>query len=228
MIKRLHIGIDGFNLSLPHGTGVATYARNLANNLVDMGHRVSTIYGAPISPKAPAILQEVLFYDYLGRSKIKRTPPQVIKDYIDDAIKAPFGLQAYLIPATGNVERGRLNFNLPAQAEIYNAANLFRVARAYFKRHKKFLQLKIDNPPDVMHWTYPLPIIIKGIPNVYTIHDLGPLKLPYTTLDNKQYYYQLIKGCIANSSRICTVAHKSLLDIKAIFAESSKKIINTY
>ncbi|MHC1481545.1 glycosyltransferase family 4 protein [Frateuria aurantia] len=228
MKKQLHIGIDGFNLALPQGTGVATYARNLANTLSDMGHRVSTIYGAPISPKAPPLLQEVQFYDYLGGAKYPKPFYKSVKQYIDEAIRAPFGAKAIHIPFTGKVERRRFNFNLPRDSEIFNAPNLFNMARAYFMRHGRFLELKIDNPPDIMHWTYPLPIRIKGIPNIYTIHDLVPLKLPYTTLDNKRYYYRLIKNCIAHSSRICTVSRKSKEDIESMFPEAIDKITNTY
>lgn len=228
MTKRLHIGIDGFNLALPQGTGVATYARNLADTLVQLGHKISTVYGAPISPKAPPLLQEVQFYDYLGGTKPAMPIYKQVKQYIDEAITAPFGLKASHIPFTGKIERRRFNFNLPKDAEIFNARNLFNVARAYFMRHNRFLELKMDNPPDVMHWTYPLPVKIKGIPNIYTIHDLVPLKLPYTTLDNKRYYYRLIKKCIEHSHRICTVSEKSKHDIEDMFPESIGSVLNTY
>lgn len=228
MTKKLRIGIDGFNLALPQGTGVATYARNLANTLTEIGHTVSTIYGAPISPKAPPLLQEVQFYDHLGGAKYPRPFYKVARQYLNEAIKAPFGLPATHIPFSGKVERRRFSFNLPHNAEIYNAENLFNVARAYFMRHKRFLELHMDNPPDVMHWTYPLPVRIKGVPNIYTIHDLVPLKLPYTTLDNKRYYYRLIKRCIAHGTRICTVSEQSQRDIENMFPESQGKIVNTY
>lgn len=228
MNQKLHIGIDGFNLALPQGTGVATYARNLANALIKMGHRVSTVYGAPISSSTPPLLQEVQFYDYLGGAKYPKSIYNLVKDYINDSIKAPWGLKASHIPFSGKVERRRFNFNLPQESEIYNAKNIFNVAREYFRVHNRFLELKMDNPPDIMHWTYPLPVRIKGIPNIYTIHDLVPLKLPYTTLDNKKYYYRLIKKCISLGSQICTVSHKSKLDIESMFPESRNKVINTY
>ena len=37
--------IDGYNLGLEKGTGVATYARNLSYELHAMGHEVSVLYG---------------------------------------------------------------------------------------------------------------------------------------------------------------------------------------
>jgi hypothetical protein len=40
----------------------------------------------------------------------------------------------------------------------------------------------------------PLAVLeLKNAANVYTLHDLVPLRLPYTTLDNKRYYYRLTK-----------------------------------
>ena len=30
-----------------------------------------------------------------------------------------------------------------------------------------------------------MPVRVKGAKNIYTLHDLVPLRLPYTTLDNK-------------------------------------------
>ena len=37
--------IDGYNLGLEKGTGVATYARNLSYEIANLGHRVSVVYG---------------------------------------------------------------------------------------------------------------------------------------------------------------------------------------
>jgi hypothetical protein len=41
--------------------------------------------------------------------------------------------------------------------------------------------------PDIMHWTYPLSLRVSKAKNIYTLHDLVPLRLPYTTIDNKRY-----------------------------------------
>lgn len=79
-----------------------------------------------------------------------------------------------------------------------------------------------------MHWTYPVPIVVPGIPNIYTIHDLVPLRLPYTTLDNKRYYFRLIKKCIEVAARICTVSEQSKMDIEAFFPPAKGTVFNTY
>ena len=37
--------IDGYNLGLEKGTGVATYARNLSYEIGNMGHQLDVLYG---------------------------------------------------------------------------------------------------------------------------------------------------------------------------------------
>ena len=222
------ICIDGHNLARQHGTGVATYARNLANTLGSLGHEVHTLYGAPISPRTPALLREVLFYDYLGGASVNRTTWDSALQYVREAIRAPFGAHAFPIDVSGNVERRRFTYRLPDSSRIFNSDNLFNVARAYFKRHRKFLEVRFDDPPDVMHWTYPLPVRVAGVPNIYTIHDLVPLRLPYTTLDNKKFYYRLIKKCLETSDRICTVSEQSKTDIETLFSVKRDLVVNTY
>jgi glycosyltransferase involved in cell wall biosynthesis len=86
----------------------------------------------------------------------------------------------------------------------------------------------VPDPPHIMHWTYPLPIKLEGAHNIYTIHDLVPLRLPHTTLDDKGYYLALIRGCIAHASRICTVSDSSRADILRLFPQAAGKVTNTY
>ncbi|WP_063900214.1 glycosyltransferase family 4 protein [Burkholderia pseudomultivorans] len=225
--KRI-IAIDGHNLALQRGTGVATYAKNLAENVRELGWDAWTLYGAPISAKQPPMLREISFYDYLGGTSQKRG--WMTSTYLEakQLVQAPFGYRAVEIPQSGVVEIRRFSTRLPSGTKIFNINDLFLVARRHFKRHRKFLTIRFDERPDIMHWTYPLPVRAEGVPNVYTIHDLVPLRLPYTTLDNKRYYHRLIKGCIDFGDHVCTVSEKSKEDIINIFGADCDCITNTY
>lgn len=222
------VAIDGHNLALQKGTGVATYARNLADSVSEMGWNTWTLYGAPISSTTPDLLREISFFDYLGGATRKRGKLSQALAVAKEHCVAPFGYQAVNVPQTGKVESRRFAGRLPNGSEIFNVEDLFHVARRYFKMHKKFLNVRFPNSPDVMHWTYPLPIRAVGVPNIYTIHDLVPLRLPYTTLDNKRYYHRLISGCIEAGNKICTVSEKSKNDIIGLFGTSESHIVNTY
>jgi glycosyltransferase involved in cell wall biosynthesis len=222
------VGIDGRNLALQRGTGVATYTRNLANNLHEMGWSVSTVYGAPVSGGLPALLREVQFFDYLGGAEGDRKKFGLARQVVKEVFRAPFGYRAFEIPQSGSVETRKFADRLPRESTIFNVSNLFNVARRHFKLHGKFLEITLPNTPDVMHWTYPLPVKLKGAANIYTIHDLVPLRLPYTTLDNKKYYYKLIQQCLETAERICTVSERSKADIIDLFGASEDRVSNTY
>jgi glycosyltransferase involved in cell wall biosynthesis len=86
----------------------------------------------------------------------------------------------------------------------------------------------MDDPPDIMHWTYPLPIELVGSRNIYTLHDLVPLRLPYTTLDAKASYRALTKACTECGDHICTVSEASRRDIIAEFAIDPARVTNSY
>lgn len=222
------VAVDGHNLALQRGTGVATYAKSLADNIKDLGWAAWTLYGAPISSGQSAMLREISFYDYLGGATQKRSWLGNSYREAKEVVRAPLGYRAVEIPQSGVVEVRRFSSRLPRDSRIFNVNDLFLVARRYFKRHKRFLTIRFEEKPDVMHWTYPLPARVEGIPNVYTIHDLVPLRLPYTTLDNKRYYHRLIKGCIEFGDHICTVSEKSKEDIRNLFDIAPEKLTNTY
>jgi glycosyltransferase involved in cell wall biosynthesis len=222
------IALDGHNLALPHGTGVATYAKNLADTISDMNWEAWTLYGAPVSATQKSMLREISFFDYLGGTPVARGKFSLAYSISKEYFRAPLGYTTLEIPQNGIVEVRRFSSRLPKNARIFNVNDLFLVARRHFILHKKFLKIRFVEKPDIMHWTYPLPIKAEGVPNIYTIHDLVPLRLPYTTLDDKRYYQRLIKGCVESASRICTVSEKSKEDIVNLFDAKSDHVFNTY
>ena len=64
--------IDGFSLSLSQGTGIATYARGLAQALKSLDRRVGVLYGRPIARSAPPLLKEVCLYDVDEEKELTR------------------------------------------------------------------------------------------------------------------------------------------------------------
>ena len=61
-----------------------------------------------------------------------------------------------------------------------------------------------------------------------TIHDLVPLRLPNTTLDNKRYFFQLIQHIVRRADHIVTVSEHSRRDIVSLFGVPEDRISNTY
>jgi glycosyltransferase involved in cell wall biosynthesis len=224
-----HVGIDGLNLAIPRGTGVATYARSLSYCIKELGCGVDVIYGLNIAAKTDPTLREVQFFDLLESERGRKPPKFPSVGWALDRLRASAGFQATEIPITGRMIVTPLKHRLPQYDRILNVQDLFAVAGRYFRDFRRFISIKIDNPPEIMHWTYPVPIRLLGSKNIYTIHDLVPLRMPYTTLDNKTVHMRLLNACIQNADHIVTVSETSRRDILEFFPNlSPKRITNTY
>ncbi|WP_420138966.1 glycosyltransferase family 4 protein [Sphingomonas sp.] len=221
------IGIDGYNLALPNGTGVATYGFMLANTLRAAGHDVTGVFG--VDAGADPDMHEIMFYERLGQVPPTRQLRRKRSRRILRAALRPFHVRGTAdVPQAGRVETASLAERLPTFDRLVTSPDLFEVAHRHFRIYGRFLRLRVPSPPQLMHWTYPLPITIEGSANIYTFHDLVPLRLPYTTLDAKQSYRALLAGCIANGQHICTVSEASRADIIAEFQLPPDRITNTY
>jgi glycosyltransferase involved in cell wall biosynthesis len=218
--------IDGYNLSLEKGTGIATYARNLSYCLKSLGYEVGVLYGAKAPPKLDPLLKEITFFD-----PIISKPPSWLRRRIRhtrEGVTAALGSKAVQIPITGNVVYDTYVSRLPAFDSIWNATDLFNRARRVFRWWGQLHRVQMHRKPALMHWTYPLPIRVSGARNIYTLHDLVPLRLPYTTLDNKHKYLKLIKLLVQRADHIVTVSETSRRDIMSLLGVPDHRVTNTY
>ncbi len=220
------IYIDGFNLSLQQGTGVATYARNLSFSLRDLGAEVGVLYGTQSSTiSLHPLIREIAFFDpMVGR------PPKILEmlRWLRRAAATPFGEIATQVPITGNVVRETFRSRLPHFDHIWNVQNLFDKQRLHFRLYRNRMRVHFRQPPDIMHWTYPLALRVAGARNIYTLHDLVPLRLPYTTLDNKRSYFRLTRQLGRRADLIVTVSEASKRDIVNLLGVPEERVCNTY
>jgi glycosyltransferase involved in cell wall biosynthesis len=117
---------------------------------------------------------------------------------------------------------------LPLHDHLFVARNLFANARRYFSWSGRFVDLLFDTVPDILHCTYQLPLRAKGSCNIYTIHDLVPLRLPFTTLDNKRQTYRLLRKIAQEADHIVTVSENSKRDIVQLLEVPEERVTNTY
>ena len=223
------ICIDGFNLALPKGTGIATYGRNLLSNLQSLGHETQVLYGPAVKTNANNILNETALTDAprapvkLNR-KMKRE--RMIRTYT-----SRFGATAYPVKPSGEViwSGGRR----PAADNFWVSQSLFDYANRAFKTYETFTPVRFREAegiaaPDIMHWTCPLPLHAKGRINLCTIHDLIPLRLPHTTLDDKQVFMALCKEVVARADHIAVVSETTRQDVIRILGVPEDRVTNTY
>src|SRR5688572_1132090 len=115
--KRPFVMIDGFNLGLEKGTGVATYARNLSFALRDLSCDVGVLYGGRFNANDDPLLQEVLFFD--SESPSGRWWARTRRRF--DKVLSPSSNTAFQVPVTGNVIADPFLSRLPHYDSIWNA-----------------------------------------------------------------------------------------------------------
>lgn len=221
----MRIGIDGYNLAIPHGTGVATYGAVLADTLAGMGHQTEGLFGIDAGTKRDT--REVLFFERLGQghglSQSALTRRVALATALDWC-----PARALPVPRSPHVDIRSFGARLPDFAALWTVPLLFDIAYARFQYLGLFTTVTMPDPPAVMHWTYPLPIRLRGARNIYTIHDLVPLRLPFATTDDKRYYHRLIGALARSGDTILTVSEASRADIAAMFPDAAAQTVNAW
>lgn len=227
-LNNIRVLVDGYNLELQQGTGVKTYGVSLIQALHKLEAEIGILYSLAlkVNKKQANAVTEALFFDP-NSQKIN-----ILK-------KAIFYLKSFVFTSqqlkelrfSNNVIRDRqdiVSSELLKYAKVLNLPLCYQLANLVYSQFNTEQQIKISQPINIWHATYPLPITIKGTKKNTTIHDLIPLKLPYTTLDDKNFYYKVIKQTIATSDLIITVSENTSKDLIDIFNCPKTKIVNTY
>ncbi len=220
-----NIMIDGYNLGLERGTGVATYARNLSYELGNLGHHVSVLYGNRAAPARDDLLREIAFFDSNAGQPNRWLE---IAEQANRALLGPLGHAAVDVPITGQVVSRAFDARLPHFDAIYNATDVFKRSQSAFKLWGSMSRVRLPRRPDLVHWTYPVPLQVPKVPNIYTLHDLVPLRLPYTTLDNKKNYLKQLRELMKTAAHFVTVSECSRRDLITMLDMPPDRVTNTY
>ncbi|KAA6488440.1 glycosyltransferase family 4 protein [Agrobacterium rhizogenes] len=230
MVGEVRVGqtilYDGLNLSLKKGTGVATYTRSLMSTAQALGYKTGVVHGIQGNIPRDPMLREVILFD--DSSERPTGPLFTARRWLRRRIAAPFGVKPVPIPLNGTVILKSLQAQLGDSGLLYASNDLFNLARHHFKRYGNNLALSFEQQPDLLHCTYPMPIAAKKALNVYTIHDLVPLRLPYLTEDDKRYHYRMLRSLVKRADHIITVSETSRDDIIKVLGVDEKRVSNTY
>jgi glycosyltransferase involved in cell wall biosynthesis len=203
----MRILIDGYNLTRPQGTGVATYGRNHIKALQGLGHDVGVVFGA--EHRAAKIEAQGL-----SALLLQRAPLLPVRRF--DADRLP-GCEAQLAPEG----------LIPPDVELWNSKGLYAYAIGAFRKLGVFSELRLPGV-DIAHWTYPLPLRVAGAINVYTIHDLVPLLRPDMTLDGPKRVAKLSRAVAAKADHILTVSEGSRREIIEHLGVAPERVTNTF
>lgn len=222
--RTFRVGVDGYNLALPQGTGVATYGRNLAAAIGMLGHSVDLVFGVNIPRTADVNLRESLFFGQLGAEAARLTWRRRLRRLTVH----PFTHQLIEIPVEGRALGADAADRLPRFDRLFNLSEIYDLCARHFRRYGRFMTLRMLDPPAIMHWTYPLPLRLAGARNIYTLHDLVPLRLPRASLEDKRYYDKLVRTCVAGADQIVTVSERSRADIVELLGADPARVTNCY
>ena len=223
-LKGINVLVDGYNLEMMQGTGIKTYGITLIKTLISLEANVDILCSRYTSD-SNLILGEALFFDTQkhngGTLKIKSVINAVVQRFY----------QAKEVPVTNFVIKRDADFifdHLANSGKIFNIYDCYKLANNLYKYFQLETTVKIQKKIDIWHDTYPLPIKVNNAKKITTIHDLIPLKLPYTTLDNKNSFFNLTQDAIKNSEIILTVSENTKKDILHCFNVNPDKICVTY
>jgi glycosyltransferase involved in cell wall biosynthesis len=220
--------IDGHNLALATGSGIATYARTLLDGVRSVGFDRQILHAPPSPVPADALLREVMTGDARWRRLAAMATPKPNRRV--QAALARFGRSAQFVAPSGQVlwpEHG----DVPEAEAFWLSQDLYRIANRAFSNDRVVTPLRFaagTGVPDVMHWTLPTPVSARAMPNIYTIHDLIPLKLPHTTLDDKRRFLDLCRRIVRDADHIVTVSDTTRRDVIEMLGADARRVTTTW
>ncbi len=225
------IWLDGFPLSHPLGTGITTYTRGFGRTLLAAGARAGVLFGRPLPDTHPADEREVRLFDAgaaigrplrwrLGRMLTQPGGPLAVpvQRQVVDHGAIPASAVRHFSPAS-----------VPPGLEIWNANDMFGRGHVGFGLRGRLQPVQVQGPPPaVMHWMQVHPLRMPGALNTYTIHDLIPLRLPWSTRDPKRLWFANVRAIAATAEHILTVSEHARRDIMGLLGVPPERVTNTY
>ncbi|MBB2204648.1 glycosyltransferase family 4 protein [Gluconacetobacter takamatsuzukensis] len=179
------IWLDARNTNRAGGTGVARYTEVIAECLTGAGMLPTylTDYAPGTAPGNPHTLPRQVWRRLQG-----------------------------MRPRYRATLRGR-GIDGEGQVPYATCPDIFRIAHVKFTHHGTLARVRTSAPPDIMHWTYPLPIRLEGARNVVTVHDAVPLTHPELTGIDPERYRRLMTRLAGSAEAIVTISESARQDI---------------
>ncbi len=219
----MRVLIDGAYRGLRQGTGISTYSRTLAAGLSGLGHDILWLSGARVSGK-PDPLSDA------AHSAEDRPTARGLRGYFETASNMSAGLLKSSITARRLTAIGAVTprpGDLPQQATLL-APNLFVHAHYRHMLLRRFCEVRASERIDILHLAAPLPVRMKGVKTIVTIHDLVPLRLPYTTTDNKREFLDRVRTSVKVADLVVTISEASKREIVDLLGVDPDRIAVTW
>ncbi len=219
--------MDGYNLAMPQGSGIATYGHTLLEAANRLGLGTQVLYGPTNRISSIAEVNEAEIISGHAKSR-RKSVGRAISTYT-----SRFGVKAYPVVSTGRVKWPRAGMRQPMASQYWMARELYHLAHRAYARNGTFAKVNFATAdgatmPSVMHWTCPLPITARGVPNILTVHDVIPIMLPHSTADNKSSFYRLLDEACHRADHILSVSETTKIDLVRLFPDLEPRISVSY
>ena len=219
----MRVLIDGGYRSLPQGTGIKSYARTLEASLKQLGHEVLWLSGARVFGD-PDLLSDAV---HVGDD---RPVTSGLRRYLNTGQNMSLGLLQGVAGARRLREHDAVISrpdDLP-QGTTLLAPDLF--VRAHYRHMllRQFTEVKTSERLDVLHLTAPLPVRIRAAKTIVTLHDLVPIRLPYTTSDNKREFIDRVRTNVRLADLVMTVSEASKREIVDLLGVNPDRVVVTW
>jgi glycosyltransferase involved in cell wall biosynthesis len=222
--------IDGQNLILPRGTGIATYSRQVIVALRQMGFGVDAVIGSAFKLSRKDAVVNRRGFDLGVTSRDSSLLSSRTSSYLRGILAKPAGMAISPVdvkpPHTFDSELGRL----AGIDRCLAGHDLFDAARQHAIRWGKMMPLHLpDVPsPDLFHAMQIAPMRVPGKPCVVTIHDIIPLVVRGSTLENLIHFQKFVKAILRHADHVVTVSEHSRQDLIRLMGGDAHRITNTF
>lgn len=228
--------VDGYNLYLKNGTGISRYSRELCHVLDLLNHDIFLQFGIPRVRNeflAKEIIFQKLSLEEDGSKEKSHTHSSINKklNKLLSMVKNIDFMGENIFFSLNESDKKLLDDRIKYINGIYNESNIHIKADILFGICKKFIRIKNNKKfkVDIYHKPYPIPCCLRYAKNITTIHDIIPLKIPYSTTVDIKKFYEITKRTIERSDKIITTSKSSKNDIIEYFnVRNEEKISVAY
>ncbi len=219
--------VDGRDLSLAEGSGIATYGRNLLTTLSGLGVETQVLYGPQSDVAKERLLNEIALVGPASNRQRSSAVKRVMRN-----ARARFGIPAYAVKRE-HVIWPRDGAAPPCADTFWAGQDIYRTGHRAFVNTGRLTEVVFrdsdDAPrPQVCHWTAIMPMRGRDAINIYTMHDLIPLLLPHLSLSDKAQYLKVCRSIAERADHIIVGSESAKADIVTMLGVDADRITNTY
>ena len=221
--------VEGRNLAIPRGTGIATYVRSLGYALRRLGFSTDVLFHAEFALyRTKPQLNEIALFDFEYRRQ------QKIAEYMRRAkwlryLALDWLPQSPSVVANSGIIADTTPFwGLEGFERRLAIEDLFDRANLKLKLWNGTLKVRRPNGVELFHATHPTSISVSGVPNIQCVHDIVPLRVPHATLDKKKTFRKIIAQVCRKADHVVAVSEQTRQDLIQYFRMDEKRVSTTY